>query len=45
MLTEKQLQELVDTEGDQEALQKIMIIKHMREVFPTEDEILVDCSW
>lgn len=32
-------------ESDKEALQKIMIIKHMREVFPTEDVILVDCSW
>ena len=41
----EELQELVDTEGDKEALQKIMIIKHMREVFPTEDVILVDCSW
>ena len=41
----EELQELVDNEGDQEALQKIMIIKHMREVFPTEDVILVDCSW
>ena len=41
----EELQELVDTEGDKEALQKIMVIKHMREVFPTEDVILVDCSW
>lgn len=44
---EPELEELqiAADEGDTEALQKMMIIKHMREVFPTEDVILVDCSW
>lgn len=40
----EELQTAAD-EGDIEALQKLMIIKHLREVFPKDDQILVDCSW
>ena len=31
--------------GDENALHKIMIIKHLRDVFPGVNQILVDVSW
>jgi hypothetical protein len=40
----EELQEEADN-GDENALHKIMIIKHLRDVFPGVNQILVDVSW
>lgn len=40
----EELQEDADN-GDKNALYKIMIIKHLRDVFPGVNQILVDVSW
>jgi hypothetical protein len=40
----EELQEDADN-GDEDALHKIMIIKHLRDVFPGVNQILVDVSW
>lgn len=39
-----ELQEDADN-GDENALHKIMIINHLRDVFPGVNQILVDVSW
>ena len=40
----EELQEEADN-GDENALHKIMIIKHLRDIFPGVNQILVDVSW
>ena len=40
----KELQENADN-GDENALHKLMIIKHLRDCFPGVESVLIDTSW
>ena len=40
----EELQKEADN-GDENALHKIMIIEHLRDIFPDDNQILIDIGW